>query len=85
MVPLIKLNEDDIADVIGLDSTCYLRFTRMCRNFLFSCAILGSLSLIPINIIYNISNVNSTNRNILSMMTIQVSLNFARLSSFLIS
>lgn len=68
----MKWNEESYSDVIGLDASCYLRFTRMCRNFLFAIALLGAASLIPINVIFSVNNVDGPRRNILSMMTIQV-------------
>ncbi|OCF35877.1 hypothetical protein I316_02370 [Kwoniella heveanensis BCC8398] len=68
--PVIRLKEEQMIANIGLDATTFLRFLRMLRN-VFSCvSILGAI-LLAINIAYNLKNVDSSDRNALSLLTIQ--------------
>lgn len=69
--PLYRTKEQELLDKVGLDAVTFLRFTRMMRA-LFSCiALLGCALLIPIDAVYNIKHVSSSNRDILSMLTIR--------------
>ncbi|BFZ55714.1 hypothetical protein PYCC9005_002755 [Savitreella phatthalungensis] len=49
--PILTLREDALVDKVGLDAIIYLRFLRMCRNYLALVSILGAGAIIPINII----------------------------------
>jgi hypothetical protein len=69
--PLIHTKEPELIDKIGLDAVTFLRFLRLLR-LLFSCiALLTCCVLIPINITYNLKNINPKSRDILSMLTIR--------------
>lgn len=58
-------------DTIGLDAVAFLRFLKMFRH-LFSCiAVILCAVLIPINVVFNLKNVASKDRDILSMLTIR--------------
>jgi hypothetical protein len=52
--PLVKTKEADLVELVGLDATIFLRFTRMCRNMFLVIAVLGCGILIPINLIKGI-------------------------------
>lgn len=58
-------------DKIGLDAAVFLRFLRMMRTIFSLVAILTCAIIIPINVSYNLRNVPSTSRDILSMLTIR--------------
>ncbi|KAF8963690.1 hypothetical protein BDZ97DRAFT_1661438 [Flammula alnicola] len=75
--PLIHTKEPELLDKIGLDAVAFLRFLRLLRTLFSGIAILTCGILIPINVVYNLKNVPSKNRDILSMLTIRdVSGNF---------
>lgn len=48
--PLIKCQEADLVDKLGLDAIVFLRFLRMCRMVFFCLGIVGCLILIPVNV-----------------------------------
>lgn len=51
--PILKLNELDLVDKIGLDATVFLRFTKMCRN-MFAVIMIVSIGIVmPTNLITN--------------------------------
>lgn len=56
---------------IGLDAVAFLRFLRLMRTLFSGIALLTCAILIPINITYNLRNVKSDDRDILSMLTIR--------------
>ncbi|KIJ65940.1 hypothetical protein HYDPIDRAFT_87248 [Hydnomerulius pinastri MD-312] len=69
--PLFRTKEPELVDKLGLDAVTFLRFTRMTRS-LFSCiALLCCAILIPIDATYNLKNVTSADRDVLSMLTIR--------------
>lgn len=67
---MFKTNEQDMMHMIGLDGVTYLRALRMCRSMLLTIAILTCAVLIPINVVYNVLNVASGERNSLMILTI---------------
>lgn len=69
--PLIHTKEPELVDKIGLDAVTFLRFTRMFRWLFTAVAILCCGILIPINAIFNLRNIDSNARDILSMLTIR--------------
>ncbi|KAF7351143.1 DUF221-domain-containing protein [Mycena sanguinolenta] len=69
--PLIHTKEPELVDKIGLDAATFLRFGRLMRWLFTGIAGLACGILIPINIVYNLKNVESDDRDILSMMTIR--------------
>ncbi|KAG1739129.1 uncharacterized protein EDB91DRAFT_1136016 [Suillus paluster] len=69
--PLIRTKEPELVDKLGLDAVTFLRFTRMTRSLYTSIAFACCAILIPINVAYNLKNVPSTDRDILSMLTIR--------------
>ncbi len=69
--PLIHTKEPELLDKIGLDAVAFLRFLRLLRTLFSGIAIITCGILIPINIVYNLKNVDSTDRDILSMLTIR--------------
>lgn len=48
--PLIKCQEADLVEKLGLDAIVFLRFLRMCRMIFFCLGIIGCLILIPVNV-----------------------------------
>jgi calcium permeable stress-gated cation channel len=50
MKPVLKTNEVDLVDRIGLDATIFLRFTRMLRNLFLALSLIGLLITIPVNV-----------------------------------
>lgn len=54
----------------GLDAATFLRFLRMLRN-IFTITSIIVVALLVIDIIYNLKYVNSSDRNALSLLTIQ--------------
>ncbi|GAA5989842.1 hypothetical protein JCM10908_002342 [Rhodotorula pacifica] len=69
VAPVLHVGEQDMMRLNGLDAVAYLRFLRMCRNLFICAALLTCAVLMPINVIYNIRNVASSNRNALLMLT----------------
>ncbi|GAA5931151.1 hypothetical protein JCM1841_002118 [Sporobolomyces salmonicolor] len=69
--PIIHATEADLMQTIGLDAVAFLRFLRMCRNMFICIAVLCCAILIPVNVVYNLRNVASENRNYLLMLTME--------------
>ncbi|KAH9855932.1 DUF221-domain-containing protein [Lenzites betulinus] len=69
--PLLHTKEPELIDKIGLDAAIFLRFLRMCRWLFSAIAALTCAVLIPVNVVYNIRNVPSKDRDVLSMLTIR--------------
>jgi hypothetical protein len=69
--PLIRTKEPELVDKLGLDAVTFLRFTRMTRSLYSAIAFTCCVILIPINVSYNLKNVSSADRNILSILTIR--------------
>ncbi|GAA5908026.1 hypothetical protein JCM5296_004359 [Sporobolomyces johnsonii] len=69
--PIIHATEADLMQTIGLDAVAFLRFLRMCRNMFICVAVLCCAILIPVNVVYNLRNVASENRNYLLMLTME--------------
>ncbi|ORY82107.1 hypothetical protein BCR37DRAFT_380043 [Protomyces lactucae-debilis] len=63
--PVLRVKEDYMLERIGLDAVIFLRFLRMCRNYLLFLTVLGCGVLIPVNLIgtnkLSSSNTNGTN------------------------
>ncbi|SCZ94465.1 BZ3500_MvSof-1268-A1-R1_Chr12-2g03916 [Microbotryum saponariae] len=68
--PTFRTDEQQLLTTIGLDAVTYLRFLKMCRNALLVTAALTCAVLIPLDVIYNLRNVTSKNRNSLLILTI---------------
>ncbi|KAK4198372.1 hypothetical protein QBC40DRAFT_178837 [Triangularia verruculosa] len=49
VAPLWKTTEEEMVNLIGMDATIFMRFTRMCRNIFAVLTVLGCSILIPIN------------------------------------
>lgn len=58
-------------DKIGLDAVTFLRFLKMFRSLFSSIAFALCAVLIPINITYNLKNVDINDRDDLSILTIR--------------
>ncbi|GJE91360.1 hypothetical protein PsYK624_075090 [Phanerochaete sordida] len=69
--PLLHTKEPVLVEKIGLDAAVFLRFLRMMRWLFTAVALLTCAVLIPINVVYNIRNVKSADRDVLSMLTIR--------------
>ncbi|CAA7260544.1 unnamed protein product [Cyclocybe aegerita] len=69
--PLVYTKEPELLDKIGLDAVAFLRFLRLLRWLFAGIALLACGVLIPINVVYNLKNVNTKRRDILSMLTIR--------------
>lgn len=69
--PLIRTKEPELVDKLGLDAVTFLRFTRMTRSLYSAIAFTCCAILIPINVSYNIKNIPSADRDVLSMLTIR--------------
>ncbi|OCB91034.1 DUF221-domain-containing protein [Sanghuangporus baumii] len=69
--PLIRTQEPELLDKIGLDAVAFLRFLRMIRWLFTAVAIIGCGVLIPVNVIYNLKKVKSEERDLLSMLTLR--------------
>jgi hypothetical protein len=69
--PVLHTKEPELVDKIGLDAATYLRFLRMMRTTFSLVALATCAILIPINVAYNLSHVPSSERDILSMLTIR--------------
>lgn len=54
--PLIKCQEADLVEKLGLDAIVFLRFLRMCRMIFFVLGIIGCLILIPVNVTCNLKS-----------------------------
>ncbi|KAF8911516.1 hypothetical protein CPB84DRAFT_1812352 [Gymnopilus junonius] len=69
--PLVFTKEQELLDKIGLDAVAFLRFLRLLRWLFSGITILTCGILIPINVVYNLRDVKSSDRDILSMLTIR--------------
>ena len=69
--PLVFTKEPELLDKIGLDAVVFLRFLRLLRWLFTGVAALTCGILIPINIAFNLKNVKSNQRDILSILTIR--------------
>ncbi|KAL2021308.1 hypothetical protein VTK56DRAFT_7279 [Thermocarpiscus australiensis] len=49
VVPLWSTTEQDMVNLVGMDATIFMRFTRMCRNIFVILSVLGCAMLIPVN------------------------------------
>lgn len=67
---LLLLNSRKLTKKTGLDAATFLRFLRMLRN-IFTITSIIVVALLVIDIIYNLKYVNSSDRNALSLLTIQ--------------
>lgn len=56
--PVIKSQETQLVDKIGLDATIFLRFTRMCRNLFLVMSVIGCGVIIPTNIADSDHNIS---------------------------
>ena len=61
--PILRLNEADLADKIGLDATVFLRFTKMCRNLFAVITIISIGIILPTNVISNNKNKYDPNNS----------------------
>ncbi|KZT39324.1 DUF221-domain-containing protein [Sistotremastrum suecicum HHB10207 ss-3] len=68
--PLIHVKEPELMDKVGLDAVTFLRFLRMMRWLFAVISLLACGVLIPVNVVYNLKNVNQKDRDPLSQMTI---------------
>ena len=69
--PLVFTKEPELLDKIGLDAVVFLRFLRLLRWLFTGAAGLACCILIPINIFYNHKFFNSSQRDVLSILTIR--------------
>ncbi|KAJ3557457.1 hypothetical protein NM688_g1463 [Phlebia brevispora] len=69
--PLIHTKEPMLIDKIGLDAAMFLRFLRMMRWLFTAVAFLTCAVLMPVNVTYNLKNVKSKDRDVLSFLTIR--------------
>lgn len=69
--PVLHTKEPELVDKIGLDAAIYLRFLRMLRwMFTAIVAICGAV-LVPVDIAFNLQQVPSQSRDVLSILTIR--------------
>ena len=68
--PVLHLREEQMILKVGLDGVTFLRFLRMLR-IIFSIISVCGAALIGINAYYNLRNVDSKDRNALSILTIE--------------
>ncbi|KAJ4483501.1 hypothetical protein J3R30DRAFT_3402189 [Lentinula aciculospora] len=69
--PLIRTKEPELVDKLGLDAVVFLRFGRLMRWLFTGVTLLTCGILIPVNVVYNIKDVTSGDRDILTMLTIR--------------
>ncbi|KAJ3776312.1 DUF221-domain-containing protein [Lentinula raphanica] len=69
--PLIRTKEPELVDKLGLDAVAFLRFGRLMRWLFTGVTLLTCGILIPVNAVYNVKDVDSSDRDILSMLTIR--------------
>ncbi|KAJ3918471.1 DUF221-domain-containing protein [Lentinula edodes] len=69
--PLFRTKEPELVDKLGLDAVTFLRFGRLMRWLFTGVTLLTCGILIPVNAIYNVKEVTSGNRDILSILTIR--------------
>ena len=67
----MHVKEPELVEKVGLDAAVFLRFLRMLRWLFTGIAALTCGVLIPINVTYNLKNVKSEDRDVLSMLTIR--------------
>lgn len=68
--PLFKYKEADLLPIIGLDAVTFLRFLRLLRWLITVLAVLFSVVLMPVDIAYNLKNVDTEDRKGLNIITL---------------
>ncbi|KAL1412499.1 hypothetical protein Q8F55_000244 [Vanrija albida] len=68
--PVVNVKEHDMIANIGLDAATFLRFVRMLRTTFIFVSVLA-VALLAIDIVFNLKNVPSNERTILTTITIQ--------------
>ncbi|EJD40396.1 DUF221-domain-containing protein [Auricularia subglabra TFB-10046 SS5] len=69
--PLIHTKEPELLDKIGLDATTFLRFLRLMRWLFLGISLLLVAMVVPVNIVYNLNNIPSKQRDVLSILTLR--------------
>ncbi|CAE6492579.1 unnamed protein product [Rhizoctonia solani] len=69
--PLIHVKEPQLLEKIGLDAVTFLRFLRLLRWSFTAVALVSVLGIGVFDYVYNLKHVDATERNPLSMFTIQ--------------
>ncbi|KZT69635.1 DUF221-domain-containing protein [Daedalea quercina L-15889] len=69
--PVLHTKEPVLVEKIGLDAAIFLRFLRMLRWMFTTIVFICGAVLIPVDIAYNIQNVPSKSRDVLSILTIR--------------
>lgn len=68
---MLHTKEPVLVDKIGLDAAIFLRFLRMMRLLFTVIALLTCAVLMPVNVTFNLKNVKSEDRDVLSFLTIR--------------
>ena len=53
----MKTRENELVDIVGLDATIFLRFTKMCRNLFLVMSVIGLGVIIPTNVVNSDHNI----------------------------
>ncbi|KEP52413.1 tranport-associated late exocytosis protein [Rhizoctonia solani 123E] len=69
--PLINVKEQELVEKIGLDAVTFLRFLRLLRWSFTGVAFVSVAGIGVFDYVYNLKNVNASDRNPLSMFTIE--------------
>ena len=56
--PMFTMKESDLVDKIGLDAVTFIRFLRLLCEIFILTVVLCCGALIPVNIVYNIKNID---------------------------
>ena len=68
--PMFTMKESDLVDKIGLDAVTFIRFLRLLCEIFILTVVLCCGALIPVNIVYNIKNIDENDRTWLDASTI---------------
>ncbi|KAH9920930.1 uncharacterized protein B0H18DRAFT_880648 [Fomitopsis serialis] len=69
--PVLHTKEPELVNKIGLDAAIYLRFLRMLRWLFTALTFICCAVLMPLDIVYNLQNIPTKSRDVLSILTIR--------------
>ncbi|KAL7410391.1 hypothetical protein BDY24DRAFT_443999 [Mrakia frigida] len=70
-IPVLwRVREDELVEKLGLDAAVFLRFLRLIRTLFLLVSIVSLGGLMPLNIIYNMRNVDAQDRSGLTILTV---------------
>lgn len=70
--PVLRTNEAQTVDTVGIDAAVFLRFTRMCRNMFLVMSVIGCGVMIPTNLTGSDKNITKGAKDFMLMSPLMV-------------